>query len=44
MGSRPSACRRKGGGAGVLVALWNRFHVFAGELEPLSPAVRYSNR
>jgi hypothetical protein len=33
-----------GVGVGALVALWNRFHVFVGELESLTPRVRYSNR
>jgi hypothetical protein len=41
---RPSPCRGKDGGAGVLVALWNRLHVFVGEPEPLVPYVRHSNR
>jgi hypothetical protein len=43
-GGRRPACRPGGGGAGVFIALWNRFHVFVGEPEPLVPYVRHSNR
>ncbi len=32
---RPPACRPEGGGAGALVALWNRLRAFVGEPVPL---------
>jgi hypothetical protein len=37
-------CRGEGGGAGALVAPWNRSGVFVGELEPPVPRVEHSNR
>ncbi len=40
----PAPLQGEGGGAGVLVALWNRSRVFVGEPEPLVPHVRHSNR
>ena len=39
-----SPWRGQDGGAGALVALWNRLGAFVEEPEPLPPSVRHSNR
>jgi len=40
----PPPCRGEDGGAGVLVALWNRSGAFVGEPEPPGPWCPHSNR